>query len=316
MNRATKIRALNTINEKELELGISGNSKKSWHQGYKDSAWIYVGGLDFDLNEGDLLSVFSQYGEIMNVNLVRDYKTLRSKGFAYICYKDQRSTNLAVDNFNGIKLTGRLIQVDHCKEFKPPKYKESVPPEILKVWEEGCAPKPINISKDEIKRDVERQKDVQQRALDKAEILLPVFETKEMKKAKKKLKKEMKKFKKRERRELKRARRSPTPEEEKGHADDEGKWDQKKKKRKSVDYRKLKDDDFYGGTEHFNFNKKRKELPTGPTHNVRPDFDKADWRDIELFKIMREKEQQEKGMKPVTFKEETHYLPGRLGGDR
>lgn len=83
----------------------------------------------------------------MNVNLIRDYKTLKSKGFAYICYKDQRSTNLAVDNFNGIKIAGRMIQVDHCKEFKPPKYKESVPPEILKIWEEGCAPKPINVSR-------------------------------------------------------------------------------------------------------------------------------------------------------------------------
>ena len=147
MNRETKIRALNDINEKELELGISGDSKKSWHQVYKDSAWIYVGGLSYELNEGDILAVFSQYGEIMNVNIVRDYKTLKSKGFAYICYKDQRSTNLAVDNFNGIKLVGRNLQVDHCKEFKPPKYKESVPPEILAIWEAGCAPKPINISK-------------------------------------------------------------------------------------------------------------------------------------------------------------------------
>lgn len=60
MNRATKIRALNEINKKELELGISGDTNKSWHQGYKESAWIYVGGLDYDLSEGDLLAVFSQ----------------------------------------------------------------------------------------------------------------------------------------------------------------------------------------------------------------------------------------------------------------
>jgi hypothetical protein len=60
MNRVTKIRALNEINKKELELGISGDTKKSWHLDYKDSAWIYVGGLDYDLTEGDLLAVFSQ----------------------------------------------------------------------------------------------------------------------------------------------------------------------------------------------------------------------------------------------------------------
>lgn len=60
MNRVSKIQATNEINKRELELGISGNSGKSWHQVYKDSAWIYVGGLDYDLTEGDLLAVFSQ----------------------------------------------------------------------------------------------------------------------------------------------------------------------------------------------------------------------------------------------------------------
>lgn len=40
----------------------------------------------------------------MNINLVRDKKTGKSKGFCFICYEDQRSTILAVDNFNGIKV--------------------------------------------------------------------------------------------------------------------------------------------------------------------------------------------------------------------
>lgn len=70
---------------------------------------------------------------------------------------------------------------------------------------------------------------------------------------------------------------------------------------------------FYGANDHFNFGKKRKELPPPPTHNVRPDFDKADWRDIEIFKLIREKERQEKGEKPNHFKEEEHYVPQRLG---
>lgn len=46
-----------------------------------------------------------RYGEIVNINLVRDKKTGKSKGFCFICYEDQRSTILAVDNFNGIKVT-------------------------------------------------------------------------------------------------------------------------------------------------------------------------------------------------------------------
>lgn len=36
---------------------------------------------------------------------MRDKKTGKSKGFCFLCYEDQRSTVLAVDNFNGIKVS-------------------------------------------------------------------------------------------------------------------------------------------------------------------------------------------------------------------
>lgn len=37
-----------------------------------------------------------RYGEIVDVNLVRDKGTGKSKGFAFLAYEDQRSTILAV----------------------------------------------------------------------------------------------------------------------------------------------------------------------------------------------------------------------------
>merc|ERR1711884_10739 len=57
----------------------------------------------------------------MGINLIRDHKTGKSKGFAFICYQDQRSTILAVDNLNGMKLLGRLVRVDHVHTYKLPK---------------------------------------------------------------------------------------------------------------------------------------------------------------------------------------------------
>lgn len=92
----------NVVKLSERELG--SNSKTSWHDMYKGSAWIFVGGFPYELTEGDLLAVFSQYGEIVNVNLIRDKKTGKQKGFCFICYEDQRSTILAVDNLNSIKV--------------------------------------------------------------------------------------------------------------------------------------------------------------------------------------------------------------------
>lgn len=58
-----------------------------------------------------LLGFPFRYGEIVNINLVRDKKTGKSKGFCFICYEDQRSTILAVDNFNGIKVWLTVRQI-------------------------------------------------------------------------------------------------------------------------------------------------------------------------------------------------------------
>lgn len=93
----------------------------SWHDKYKNSAWVYVGGLSYELSEGDIICVMSQWGEIEDVNLVREKGTNTSKGFAFIKYEDQRSTILAVDNFNGVKLLGRTLRVDHVDKYKLPK---------------------------------------------------------------------------------------------------------------------------------------------------------------------------------------------------
>lgn len=65
-----------------------------------------------------------RYGEITNLNLVRDKDTGKQKGFCFVCYEDQRSTVLAVDNFNGTRVLGRILRVDHVKDYKPPKNSE------------------------------------------------------------------------------------------------------------------------------------------------------------------------------------------------
>lgn len=99
------------------ELELTRGGKSSWHDQYKNSAWIFVGGLPYDLTEGDIICVFSQYGEIVNINLVRDKATGKQKGFCFICYEDQRSTVLAVDNLNGIKVSFDRKKVSFVKSF-------------------------------------------------------------------------------------------------------------------------------------------------------------------------------------------------------
>uniref|UniRef100_H2Y909 RRM domain-containing protein n=1 Tax=Ciona savignyi TaxID=51511 RepID=H2Y909_CIOSA len=151
MNGLTKIRLINDLNEKELRMGVAG-TPSSWHYQYRDSAWIYAGSLPYELSEGDVICVFSQYGEIVNINLIRDRKTGKSKGFAFVCYEDQKSTILAVDNLNGTKIKGRQIRVDHVMAYQVPKEEEDIDELTEKIREQGVAP---DVMREYEKKEVE-----------------------------------------------------------------------------------------------------------------------------------------------------------------
>ena len=133
MNPLTNVRNIKRLSEIEL---TRIDKKGSWHDDYRHSAYIYIGGLAYELTEGDLICVFSQYGEIVSINLPKDKNTGKTRGYCFLCYEDQRSTVLAVDNLNGIKLSGRIIRVDHVKD-----YKQSKDSKGIEIDEIDCAPR-------------------------------------------------------------------------------------------------------------------------------------------------------------------------------
>lgn len=50
------MRNIKKLSEQELKT----LPKSSWHDEYRSSAWIFVGGLPYDLSEGDVIAIFSQ----------------------------------------------------------------------------------------------------------------------------------------------------------------------------------------------------------------------------------------------------------------
>ncbi|CAI6309762.1 unnamed protein product [Periconia digitata] len=110
------IRSIQKLNKRELEEGITPEG--SWHTDYRDTAFINIGGLPFELSEGDIITIFSQYGEPVWLKLARDKETGKSRGFAWLKYEDQRSCDLAVDNLGGATVMDRVLRVDHAR-YKP-----------------------------------------------------------------------------------------------------------------------------------------------------------------------------------------------------
>ncbi|KAJ5238881.1 RNA-binding protein Cwf29 [Penicillium chermesinum] len=107
------IRQIQALNKRELENAVPPAA--SWHADYRDTAYISIGGLPFDLSEGDIVTIFSQYGKPVDIRLARDKETGKSRGFAWLKYEDQRSTDLAVDNLGGATVLGRMLRVDHAR---------------------------------------------------------------------------------------------------------------------------------------------------------------------------------------------------------
>ncbi|KAL7979460.1 hypothetical protein Chor_004618 [Crotalus horridus] len=105
MNPLTKVKLINELNQREAELGVQ--DKVSWHAEYSGSAWVFVGGLPYELTEGDIICAFSQYGEIVNINLIK----------------------------------GRTIRVDHVANYRPPKDSEDIDEITKGLREKGCGVK-------------------------------------------------------------------------------------------------------------------------------------------------------------------------------
>ncbi|XP_055965466.1 RNA-binding motif protein, X-linked 2-like [Sorex fumeus] len=149
----TKLKLINDLKERGDQLGVA--EKVSWHTEYKDSSsWIFLGELCRPVTSGDMICVFSRYGEIVNISLVHNKKTGKSKGFCFLCYEDHRSTILAVDNFNGIKIKGRTIRMDHVSNYRAPKDSDELDDVTRLLQEKGCgAHKPPKFSDEDSEDD-------------------------------------------------------------------------------------------------------------------------------------------------------------------
>jgi RNA recognition motif-containing protein len=76
---------------------------------------LYVGNLSYQATEQDLKDLFSSYGEINSVNIVKDKFTGRAKGFAFVEMADSSSANSAIQSLNETEFKQRKLIVNEAK---------------------------------------------------------------------------------------------------------------------------------------------------------------------------------------------------------
>jgi RNA recognition motif-containing protein len=76
---------------------------------------LYVGNLAFNTTQTQIRDLFSQAGEIAEVNLITDRYTGTPKGFAFIEMTTEEAAQEAIKRFNGYSLDGRALNVSEAR---------------------------------------------------------------------------------------------------------------------------------------------------------------------------------------------------------
>lgn len=75
---------------------------------------LYVGNLPYRVHEGEVKELFSQYGVVNSVRLVRDRKTGRRKGFGFV-EMSEKGAHKAMEYLNDHLFQERTIKVREAK---------------------------------------------------------------------------------------------------------------------------------------------------------------------------------------------------------
>lgn len=77
---------------------------------------IYVGQLPYSVTEEELTTMFSEFGEISSVNLIKDRFSGNSKGFGFVEMPNNSEADKAIKALNKSMLHGREIKVNQAEQ--------------------------------------------------------------------------------------------------------------------------------------------------------------------------------------------------------
>ncbi|KAI8337011.1 hypothetical protein BC941DRAFT_452649 [Chlamydoabsidia padenii] len=109
-------------NQQNMHTGIDVNATQIASLAAKPPAHdimdqrLYVGSINYTLTEHDLRQVFEPYGPIDFVDLHKDLATGRSKGYAFIQFRNVKDAKEALTKMNGFELAGRNLKVGMVTE--------------------------------------------------------------------------------------------------------------------------------------------------------------------------------------------------------
>jgi RNA recognition motif-containing protein len=76
---------------------------------------IYIGNLPFSATEDELKEVFTEYGQVNSVTIIKDKMSGRSRGFGFVEMADDGEAQNAIQGLNGKDFKGRGMVVNEAR---------------------------------------------------------------------------------------------------------------------------------------------------------------------------------------------------------
>lgn len=76
---------------------------------------IYVGNLAHDVTENDLRKLFSDFGEVSAVNIIKERSSGQSKGFGFVEMPNNWEADKAMKALNGTRIKEQSIKLSQAK---------------------------------------------------------------------------------------------------------------------------------------------------------------------------------------------------------
>ncbi|CAN0875253.1 Glycine-rich RNA-binding protein 2, mitochondrial [Linum grandiflorum] len=80
------------------------------------SSKLFVGGLSYNTDDHTLKEAFDRFGDVVDVKVILDRDTGRSRGFGFVNFSDSEAANSAMSGMDGQELQGRNIRVSLANE--------------------------------------------------------------------------------------------------------------------------------------------------------------------------------------------------------
>ena|SRR5436190_8646411 len=80
---------------------------------------LFVGNLSYETNEVELRDLFTALGNVVEVKVVTDRDTGRSRGFAFVEMSNDGEATKAISELNGREMGGRTLKVNEAESRAP-----------------------------------------------------------------------------------------------------------------------------------------------------------------------------------------------------